>query len=573
MSTEHLQLRDYQFECVNVVLNEYLEGITRQLISLPTGSGKTVIMAAFAMQFNKKTLLIAHREELIQQAVEKFKLVWPEVSIGVCMAERDEIDNQVVIGSVQSCSRPKRLAKLRELGFELMMIDEAHHSASDSYQTVINELGFNAGSNKLLLGVSATIKRSDNLELGDTFDKVTFSRSIGTMIKGGYLSPVVGRKILTNLSLQNVNIQNGDFAISDLSEAVNTPERNAFISSKFIEYARDRKGIAFCCDVQHCRDLANAFRCIGIESSPVWGEMSQEDRKNTLEEFKNGRLQVVTSCGILTEGYDEPSVNAIVMARPTRSNSLYIQCVGRGLRLWPGKQNCLVLDFSDKNHNLDSIMSLSKTIPEAFLIKESGPEIERDEIDRRPKIEVIEEIDKEFDILGTTRFIWVQIGDGEWSLIDDEKREIVMSPSNEGFVATLYYPEGNFRKIVTSPLPLEYCSGVCEDYARRHLKIAFADISKPWMQGSAQPTQSQKQFLEKSGSFREGMIRGEASIEIRKIISMKNKSRRLMASEPITNKQKYLLLNHGIDPKNMNKFEAMIAISKVKKTNITHYAT
>ncbi len=560
-------LRDYQLEAINAVTVSFKEGVNRQLISLPTGSGKTVVMAALAMQLNKKTILLAHREELIEQAVEKFKLVWPEVSIGVCMAERDEIHNQVVVGSIQSCSRPKRLARLKELGFELMMIDEAHHSASDSYQTVINELGFKAGANKLLIGVSATIKRSDNLELGDTFDKVTFSRSIGTMIKGGYLSPVVGRKILTNLSLKNINIQNGDFAISDLSEAVNTQERNAFISSKFIEYAKDRKGISFCCDVQHCKDLANAFKELGIESSPVWGEMDQENRKNTLEAFKNGRIQVVTSCGILTEGYDEPSVNAIVMARPTRSNSLYIQCVGRGLRLWPGKQNCLVLDFSDKNHNLDSIMSLNKTIPEAFLIKECGQEIEREEIDRRSKIEVIEEIDKEFDILGATRFIWVQIGDGEWSLLDDEKREIIMSPSNDGYVATLYFPDGTHREIVTKPLPLEYCSGVCEDYARRHLKVAFADMSKPWMQGTAQPTQSQKEFLEKKGAYREGMKRGEASIEIRKIVSMKNKSRRLMASEPITTKQRYALKNYGIDPKNMNKFEAMVAISKIKQSS------
>jgi ATP-dependent helicase IRC3 len=137
-----IALRDYQLEAINAVTFSFREGVNRQLISLPTGSGKTVVMAALAMQLNKKTILLAHREELIIQAVDKFKLVWPEVSIGVCMADCNEIDCQVVIGSVQSCSRPKRLAKLKELGFELMMIDEAHHSVSDSYQTVINELGF-----------------------------------------------------------------------------------------------------------------------------------------------------------------------------------------------------------------------------------------------------------------------------------------------------------------------------------------------------------------------------------------------------------------------------------------------
>lgn len=245
----NIALRDYQIEAINSVTVSFLEGIHRQLIILPTGSGKTIIMAALAMQFNKKTLLIAHREELISQAVDKFRLVWPEASIGVCMAERDEIDRQVVIGSVQSCSRPKRLERLKEQGFELMMIDEAHHSSADSYQNVINDLGFGIDSKKLLVGVTATPQRADSQTLGSTFEKITFSRSIGTMIKAGYLSPVVGRKILTNLTFQRIATSGGDFVLSDLAEAMNTEERNKFIVDKFKQYASQRKSIAFCCDV------------------------------------------------------------------------------------------------------------------------------------------------------------------------------------------------------------------------------------------------------------------------------------------------------------------------------------
>jgi ATP-dependent helicase IRC3 len=564
-----LPLRDYQQECLESVISEMKAGVNRQLISLPTGSGKTIIMAAIAKLLNKKTLVIAHREELIQQAYDKFKLFWPDVDIGICMAEKNEIEQQVVIASIQSCSRPKRLARLKELGFDLVLIDEAHHSASDSYQTVVKELGFSADSNKLLIGVSATIKRADNLELGDTFDKVIFGRSIGTMIKAGYLAPVIGRRILTNFSLKGVSVLNGDFAISDLAEAVNTVERNQFISSKFVEYAKDRKAIAFCCDVQHCKDLADAFSARGIASSAVWGEMDTLERKSTLEAFKNNQIQILTSCGILTEGYDEPSVNSIVMARPTRSTALYIQCVGRGLRLWPGKQNCLVLDFTDTSHNLDGIMSLSKTIPEAFEMKE-GEQREREEVDRSSKIEVLEDVDREFDILGSARFIWVGV-DNEWSLLDDEKNEIVMSPSDGGYVAMLYQANGSCRQIVKASLPLEYCSGVCEDFARRHLKIAFADMSKPWMHGNNQPTKSQREFLEKKGAYRPGMSKAEASIEIRKIVASKNKQRRTLANEPITNKQKYLLINRGIDPSGMSKLDAIIAISKMKQNQQIKY--
>jgi ATP-dependent helicase IRC3 len=221
-----IALRDYQLECLETVLNESKAGIRRQLLSLPTGSGKTVCMAAIAKTINKKTLILAHREELITQAVDKFQMFWPEVSIGICMAGRDEIDNQIVVGSVQSCSRPKHLEKLMEQGFDLMMIDEAHHSSADSYQNVINNLGFGNGSKKLLVGVTATPQRADSQGLGTTFDKITFSRSIGTMIKAGYLSPVVGRKILTSFIFQKIATSGGDFVISDLAEAMNTPERN-----------------------------------------------------------------------------------------------------------------------------------------------------------------------------------------------------------------------------------------------------------------------------------------------------------------------------------------------------------
>lgn len=137
-----IALRDYQEECLETVTKESRAGINRQLISLPTGSGKTVVMGALAKQLNKKTILLAHREELIEQAFDKFKLIWPKADIGICMAEREEIHNQVVIASVQSASRSKRLAKLKERGFELMFVDEAHHSAANSYQNMIQELGF-----------------------------------------------------------------------------------------------------------------------------------------------------------------------------------------------------------------------------------------------------------------------------------------------------------------------------------------------------------------------------------------------------------------------------------------------
>ncbi len=562
-----IQLRDYQIECLETVIDENKSGVNRQLITLPTGSGKTIIMSAIAKEFNKKTLILAHRQELIQQTIDKLRLFWQEVDVGMCMGNRQEFHNQIIVGSVQSCYRLQKLNKLKEQDFNILMIDEAHHSVSGSYQSIINELGFNANNaNKLLIGVTAT---PDRIGLGDIFDKIVFSRSISTMIKAGYLSPVIGRKILTNLSLSSVKISNGDFQIDDLSELVNTPERNNFIVEKFKEYSKNRKTIAFCCDVQHCKDLSDAFKAQGISSCSVWGNMPTEERKRALNDLKTGKIQVVTSCGILVEGYDEPSINCVIMARPTRSPSLYTQCVGRGLRLFPAKENCLVLDFSDKHHNLDSIMTLASTIPEAPQIKEPVEPIDREEIDMRPKIEVFENCDKIFDIIGSTRFIWVDIGDNEWSLQDDEKNEIVMIPEAGGYVATLYFPDSSSQKIVKDPLPLEYCSGVCEDYARRHLKVSFADQSKPWMLADAEMTQGQIDFLQKKMDCK-GMNRGQASIEIRKIIAFKNKQRRAFINEPMSDKQKYFLISNGINPDKMNKHSAMQAITRIKQNQVKY---
>lgn len=560
-----IALRDYQEECLTTVLNEYHAGTYRQLVVLPTGSGKTVLMAAIAKQFNKKTLIIAHREELLQQAIDKFKLFWPEVDIGLCKAEVNEIDCQVVVGSIQSCYRPQRLAKLKEQGFDLLMIDEAHHSISDSYQSVINGLGFSeSNSSRLLLGVTATAGRDG---LGDIFERITFNRSISTMINAGYLAPVVGRKILTNFSLEKIRVQNGDFSVSDLAEAVNTTERNHFIVNKFQEYACDRKSIAFCVDVQHCKDLAAAFKAHGVDCAPVWGDMPPEERKRALSDLKHGRIQVATSCGVLTEGFDESSISCVVMARPTKSQTLYVQSVGRGLRIHPLKENCLVLDFTDLHHNLDSIMNLSSLIPEAFQDEEL-PESElqeREEIDHTPKITALEEIDKVFDILGRQNFIWTDIGDSELSLQDDLKREIVMQPKESGYVAMLYHADGASEQIIDTPLPLGYCQGVCEDYARRNLKVAFADLSTSWYNGEGPPTKGQREYLENLGAYREGMTKTEAAFELRHRIALKNKSRRKMSFEPLTDKQKYYLNANGIKTENMSKLQAMREISKLKQ--------
>tara|TARA_Y100001934_G_C12362407_1_gene781482 strand:+ start:832 stop:1656 length:825 start_codon:yes stop_codon:yes gene_type:complete len=269
-----IPLRDYQSEAVECVIKHFHNNYKKQLVVLPTGAGKTIVMAEIARRLNLRTLLIAHREELINQAKEKFQMAWPEGNYGICRASQDELDKRVVFGSVQSLIQNKRLEKAENQNFDLLLIDEAHHANSPSYQKIIERLGFHStAGNKLLVGVTATPMRSDNKEIGEVFEQVSYSTSIANLIQLGYLCPVKGRRIVTTTTLNKVHSSKQDFYTGELSEAVNTPERNQLIVDSYLKYAQDRKGIVFCCDVQHCKDLSEAFKRAQIRSTAVFGDM------------------------------------------------------------------------------------------------------------------------------------------------------------------------------------------------------------------------------------------------------------------------------------------------------------
>jgi len=559
-----ITLRDYQTEAIEAVIKAHQENINRQLIALPTGAGKTIIMAAIARHYNKRVLILAHREELIIQARDKFKHVWPSANIGICKAQSKQYNNQIIIGSVQSCSQQKRLEKLKQQNFDILMIDEAHHVPATLYQKIIDVLGFKSG-NKLFIGVTATPERSDKRQLGDTFEKIVYTKTIGELIKAEYLAPVIGRKILTNISLKGVHTYSGDFNIQELSEAVNIPERNEFIVDKFIEHAHNRKTIAFCTDVQHCKDLAHAFNKRNVKAAPVWGDMPPKKRSQILKQFKQGKIHILTSCGILTEGYDEASVTAICMARPTKSKSLYIQMIGRGLRTHPNKQNLLVLDFTDKSNNLNSIISLNTTIPEATVVTER----KKQQVPiKKPRIKSDINIDQEFDIVGQMQFLWIDIGNGEWSLADDNRNEIIISPveDNSLYLANIYYYRNpQPHPVVLNPLPLGLCKNACEEYAHKNLSVNYAQKLSQWKGRKDRPSLAQKEFLRSKNISAISLNFIQADMLIRRIIALENKRRRNVTYRLITPAQEYFLKQHGVDTLGMDKFQAIRQIALIKE--------
>jgi superfamily II DNA or RNA helicase len=510
-----ISLRKYQQECVESILFSKDRGINRPLISLATGLGKTVVFSDVARRLNLRTLIIAHRDELIRQAKEKIELIWPEVAsnIGIVKGELHEPDKQVVIASIQSAARDRRLADLKRSGFDLCIIDEAHHSAAPTYERLVRDLGFLTDDpRKLLLGVTATPKRGDGVGLSSIFQEIVFSRSIAWGIRNGYLSPLVGKKVSTRVSLKGVQTQAGDFVASQLSLTINVPGRNKLIVESFLEYAKDRKkAIAFCADVQHATDLAFAFNSSGIPSSAIHGKMSIETRRQVLQDFEEGRIQVLTNCGVLTEGFDSPAVDTIFLCRPTQSQGLYVQCVGRGTRVSPGKKNCLVIDFVDASRLglCNFVNSLEGAVSPIFEEAREKRDLAIEDpyaitnVDSSFEASDVQEI----DFFGRSQFAWIQIGDS-WHLPVSYKKDVWVNKSNKGYRAVLH-ADGQTLLLSDQDMPLDYAVGFVEDWMRSQTTNALSRKDAPWRNEAA--SEKQLATLEKFGIRERKMTKGEAS--------------------------------------------------------------
>lgn len=361
-----LNLRDYQVECLHTILARYRQGVRRQLVCLPTGTGKTVIFSSFPHFFKmkKRMLVLAHREELLDQARSKILHANPGLSVEIEQAERVAgSDTDVVVASVQTLGRKgsSRIDRFDPEQFYLIVVDEAHHSIASTYTRVLEKLQvLTENTKKLLVGFTATPKRGDGQGLDKVFDEIVFSRTLPEMITAQYLAPVAGYRVETNVDLSEVKMRLGDFVTSHLSQTVNIEERNDLVVRIYKDYLAERQTICFCVDVAHTLNLADTFRSAGIAVASVTGIMGQEERRKTLCDFSEGRVRVLTNCMVLTEGYDESSIAGIILARPTRSSLLYTQMIGRGTRLHPGKKDVLIIDVVDvtKDHSLVTLPSL-----------------------------------------------------------------------------------------------------------------------------------------------------------------------------------------------------------------------
>lgn len=335
-----IALRPYQNEAKAAVLEQWEQGIQRTLLVLPTGCGKTIVFAKISedcVKRGERVLILAHRGELLEQAADKIHKAC-NLNCAVEKAEETSLGSfwRITVGSVQTLMRESRLARFLPDYFDTIIIDEAHHAVSDSYQRILQHF-----SGAKVLGVTATPDRGDMKNLGQVFDSLAYEYTLPRAIREGYLCPIKALTIPLNLDLTGVSVQAGDFRAADLDTALEPYLYQ--IADEMLRNCADRKTVVFLPLVKTSQKFRDILNERGFRAAEVNG--NSDNRAEILRDFEAGKYNVLCNSMLLTEGWDCPSVDCVIVLRPTKVRGLYCQMVGRGTRLSPGKKDLLLLDF------------------------------------------------------------------------------------------------------------------------------------------------------------------------------------------------------------------------------------
>jgi DNA repair protein RadD len=351
-----LTLRPYQEAAIAAIYKYYREKSGNCCVVIPTAGGKSLVMAAFIESVLKawpdqRILIVTHVRELIAQNHTEMIGLWPEAPAGIYSAGlgKREARARILFAGIQSIHR-----RATEIGHtDLVLIDEAHlipGSSSTMYRRFLDGLTRINPALKVI-GLTATPFRLDSGMLHEgknaLFNDIAYEAPVRDLIDAGYLSPLVSKQPATRLDVSKVGTRAGDFIQRDLAAAVDKEAITRAAVTEIIEHGRDRKSwLAFCSGVDHARHVAEEFGRQGIICRTIFGDTPKEERDAIIAAFKRGEIRALASMGVLTTGFNAPAVDLIALLRPTKSAGLYVQMVGRGTRLAPGKENCLVLDFA-----------------------------------------------------------------------------------------------------------------------------------------------------------------------------------------------------------------------------------
>jgi superfamily II DNA or RNA helicase len=545
-------LRDYQKQAINDLVKRWDAGATRVPMVLATGLGKTEIFTPLEALWvagneyterplhevyglGKRVLVIAHTDELIEQAARKAKLRNPSLTVGIVKADRNEAHAQIVVSSRQTLASTKRRSAIKNVG--LLIIDECHHALStNTYGKILEHFGAfdDEGAPRCkVAGFTATLARGDKGKLSTVWEEVTFRRDILFGIRRGYLLDVrAERIIIPGFDFGNVQTRGGDYTDASLAEELERRHAPENVAQQYKARAGGRKGIAFWPLVETAYAGAAAFEAEGITSAVVHGALPKAERKQILADFHTGAVQVVHNCMVLTEGFDEPTADVCVVARPTKSAPLYQQMVGRVLRpdlTLPAEQRekALILDVTGAGalNDLRSLIDLSP---------ERTPQLEED--DERSLLELDEAWEEEQEqgsgislpeeqYRGETRIVafdplhrerlWAQTPDGTFYMSAGAEQYVFLFEHAPNEWDVIWTNKRGVQKAGMTEyvaLPLEDALMFAEDEAIErggHGTKSLTSRKSKWR--NEEPTAPQQGLARSFGVWRDGMTKGECS--------------------------------------------------------------
>lgn len=501
-----VELRPYQAEAIAAIEEAGRRGVRRPLLGLPTGTGKTVIFAALIRKRGGRALVLAHRDELLAQATDKIRQIDPGTRLGLVKAEANDVEAPVLVASMQTLARESRLARLPRQ-FETVVVDEAHHATADSYRRVLDWVG----GSPLVLGVTATPERADSASLAEVWDEVVYSRSLLEMIRAGYLVDLRGLRVRLDFDFSRLRVSHGDFVDTESAAALTAADAPAHACAAYLEHAAGRKALLFTPTVELAHLMADAFRARGVAAEALDGSLPLEQRRAILARLRSGETQVVANCAVLTEGFDEPSIDCVIVARPTRSRILYVQMIGRGTRTFPNKRDCLIVDLVGVTERHDLL-----TLPQLFGLGDAAALQERtvtEALERehaaaaaRPEAPLVAE---EVDLFRErAKLRWVAVGE-RWALTTG-RGLLVVEPYAGAWRVVVHEPGTQKRQVLAHGLDLGYAHGVAEDFIR-HLGAAhLVDSNARWR--GQDISDKQRALLARLGvEYDPRLSRGEAS--------------------------------------------------------------
>jgi ATP-dependent helicase IRC3 len=560
-------LRKYQTEAIEAVKKNRSLGINKQVLVMATASGKTVIfahlIADLIKETGKKALIIAHREELLEQAKDKLLKVDPTLKVDIEQADKyANNDASVIIASVPTLGRTNtdRISRFNPRDFCIMVSDEFHHSVSPTYQAIFRYFGVlkcesdnNWNKDLLLLGVTATPGRTDNQGLDKIADIVSYEYGIIKGIQDGFLSRIKAFRVNTATDLRGISRVAGDFNQGELSDAVNNEDRNGLIVKAYKTLVPNQKSICFTVDVAHAQEMARVFKGAGVKSDFVVGTTPKDERRDILRRFSNGEIKVLNNVGVLTEGFDSPDTSAILMARPTQSGILFNQMAGRGLRIFPGKEHLTLIDFVDvtARQNLQTTSSILG-IPgqldfkgkDILYVKEDvdkllelapGTDLSKIDIDKIrisiEEVDILSGLKVPDEISPMTRYDWHRFGEDCYrvGLANGHTMQVKQTLTGQAELSDIFYDKdtkivtektiGTWGKLEVAVKSADYYIG--QTYPE---SINLIMISSSWR--SDKPTDKQIKLLTK---LRVGplvisqMDKGQASRLITKILNQRRR--------------------------------------------------